>query len=115
MLADNEKISNYHLVTFEELLSNPVKTLEKLYKWTNLDPSRIEKIRLKAKPFMNQYGRHSTTFKKNKHYWFSLPELSKYLDVNINKYQVSLVSKNEKLLMYEILNDYMSIFNYEEY
>ena len=63
---------------------------------------------------MNHEGRHSTTF-KNKYYWFSFAELTNYLDVNINKYQVSLVSENEKLLMYETLKDYMSIFQYEVY
>ena len=64
---------------------------------------------------MNHEGRHSTKLIKNKHYWFSLAELTKYLDVNINKNQVSLVSENEKLLMYETLKDYMSIFQYEVY
>jgi len=115
MLADNQTKSNYHLITFEELLSNPVNLLEKLYNWANIDQTRIKKIRLKAKPFMNHEGRHSTKLIKNKHYWFNLAELTKYLDVNINKNQVSLVSENEKLLMYETLKDYMSIFQYEVY
>tara|TARA_Y100001970_G_C14221897_1_gene853200 strand:+ start:1702 stop:2601 length:900 start_codon:yes stop_codon:yes gene_type:complete len=113
MLIDKKSIPNYHMIKFEELLSDPIESLKRLYAWANLDFSAIKKIRLKAKPFINKYGYHLTSLKENKHYWFTMGELDQYLDKNVNKNQISNVNQTEKESIIKLINKDLSELGYD--
>ena len=113
MLIDKKSIPNYHIIKFEDLLSDPIGSLQRLYVWANLDFSAIKKIRLKAKPSMNEDGYHLTSLKENKHYWFSMIELDQYLDKNVNKNQISNVNQTEKESIIKLINKDLSELGYD--
>ena len=103
---------NYHIIKFEDILKKPISSVEKLYKWTNLDFSNIEKIRLKAKPSMRRSGKHTTPFTKNKHYWFSFSELEDVMNKDVNKNQITRLSFKEISSLSKALDPIMLEYNY---
>ena len=115
MLNDKESIPNYHIIKFEELLTSPIKSIKKLYGWAQLEFSMIRKIRLKAKPSMNEDGVHLTPLKENKHYWFSFVELGEYLDTDVNKHQVSRLEQMEKESLIKSLREVMPKIGYHDF
>ncbi|MBT3960801.1 MAG: hypothetical protein HOE96_02895 [Candidatus Marinimicrobia bacterium] len=115
MLNDKESIPNYHIIKFEELLTSPIESIKKLYGWAQLEFSMIRKIRLKAKPSMNEDGVHLTPLKENKHYWFSFVELGEYLDTDVNKHQVSRLEQIEKESLIKSLREVMPKIGYHDF
>jgi hypothetical protein len=92
MLQDSRIIPNYHIVKFEEMVSDPVGFMKKIYSYAGLDADRVEKVRLQAKRSMNSDGTRSYTFggsKDRETHWFTLDELGAYMrnDVNANQIQ----------------------------
>jgi hypothetical protein len=95
MLADSEQKTNAHIVRFEDLLAKPVQMMEQLYKWARLDMTKIEKVRFKAKPHVQKDGSHQTPFQEGQHYWFTFEEMRSFLEPNVNRYQVSQLTRQE--------------------
>jgi len=92
MLQDSRIIPNYHIVKFEEMVSDPVGFMKKIYSYAGLYADRVEKVRLQAKRSMNSDGTRSYTFggsKDRETHWFTLEELGAYMrnDVNANQIQ----------------------------
>lgn len=112
MLKDRSQISHYHIIKFEDLLINPMKSLQTLYEWAQLDFSLVKKIRLKAKPFMKKDGTHSTSFSQNKHYWFALNELNQILNTNVNKHQEQQLNNSEKEILLNSLGPTLEKLGY---
>jgi hypothetical protein len=45
----SQKYSNFHIIKFEDVLTNPNKTAEQVYSLAALDSAKVDKIRLKDK------------------------------------------------------------------
>jgi len=96
MVMDYSNIPNYHIIKFENLLINPIESIQTLYQWAHLDFKQVHKIRLKAKPFMKMDGTHSTSYIQNKHYWFELNDINQIINSNVNKHQEQQLNDSEK-------------------
>ena len=96
MITDSKIFENYHIIKFENLISDPLSSLQKLYDWTQLDFSMLEKIRLKSKPFMKPDGSHSTRYPLNAHYWFEFSEIDRIIEPRVNDFQSMQLSNKEK-------------------
>lgn len=96
MLADAARLDGYHIVRFEDLVSEPISWTKTLCAWAGLDFDKIEKLRFKAKAHMQANGRHTTSFTTGRHYWFALDEVHTILDPGVNSYQMSRVETTEQ-------------------
>jgi hypothetical protein len=101
MLADAERLPNYHLVTFEDLLANPPEMMRYLYECAGLDFSKVDKIRLKAKPHFQANGSHKTAYERGKHYWFEMDDLFQILEPHVNRYQEERLDEGERRALRE--------------
>lgn len=96
MMADSERLPNYHLVRFEDLLTQPYQMVVQLYQWATLDLSKLKKVRLKAKSHLQSDGQHKSNFQEGQHYWFEPDQLHNILEPEINRYQVDHLLPDEK-------------------
>ena len=87
MLKDRERFSRYHIIRFEDLLTNPLPMMHNLYAWADLDFAKVQKVRLKAKPYLHANGTHTTRYVSGRHYWFEPQEISDILEPKVNAYQ----------------------------
>jgi len=96
MLNDAESFGNYHVVRFEDILSDPVGIVHKLYALAGLDPSKVHKMRLKAKEHYGPNGMRYTSYAAGRHHWLSFDELQSFLEADINQYHIQRLSEEER-------------------
>lgn len=114
MIADASNIPNYHLVRFEDLVSDPVNSIKLIYKYSNLNFKALKKIRFKAKPFTHQDGSYGTHYNIGQHYWVNMNEIEKMIDPNVNSSQIAMISKIEKRKILLLLKKIMEQLNYSD-
>ena len=112
MIVDAGNFPNYHLIRFEDLVSDPIKSIKLLYKYSNLNFKEIKKVRFKAKPFTHQDGSYGTNYKVGQHYWINMNEIEKMIDSKVNSSQIAMISKIEKRKIFLLLKKTMEQFNY---
>ncbi len=96
MLEDSERMDRYYILRFEDILADPLATVQNIYQQANLDFDKISKLRLKAKPHWQTDGTHGTQLEKGVHYWLGLEELNQLLEPRINQYQVDRLTVVEQ-------------------
>jgi hypothetical protein len=96
MLADSETLPGYHLLKFEDLLRDPLQTVQQLYGWTNLDASKVTKLRFKAKPHFKADGTHTSDLQVGHHYWFAPDEVGEFFEKDINTLQAQRVDAADR-------------------
>jgi len=99
VIQDSRTIQNYHIVRFEEMVSDPLGFMKKIYSFAGLEESRVEKVRLQAKKSMNEDGTRSYTFggsKDRETHWFTLEELRNYVRKGVNENQIDRLSPRDK-------------------
>ena len=107
MLEDSQSVKNYHIIKFEEMIRDPLNLIEKIYQLSNLDISKVDKFRFRAKPYTHRGGEHFSKIPAYKHYWFKKSEVTSFLEPNVNKYQLEslkseTIKKINRNLEYEI-------------
>ena len=112
MKNDEKRIPNYHIVKFEDLLTNPVGSIELLYQFSNLDFSKIKKIRFKAKPHTKKDGSYGTEYNIGQHYWVDVDNVGSIIDADVNKYQIEKISSKERNIL---LGLFGQIINSKDY
>jgi hypothetical protein len=112
MIEDAERYSNYHIIRFEDILVDPLDTVQKMYLLANLDFNKIQKFRLRAKAHFNGSGQHTTNYILGQHYWFDFEETNSFLEPKINKYQINRLSNDEKKDLIDLTQDISNILGY---
>lgn len=112
MLEDAEKLPNYHLIKFEDVLKEPIAAVKQLYEWTNLDASKVKKLRFKAKPHLQADGSHTSELAVGHHYWFAPDEVYQILEKDINSLQASRVDEKERETIVQVCGDILQRLNY---
>jgi len=95
MQLDAARWRNYHIVRFEDMLSDPLGTMRKVYAWCGLDAEKVTKLRFKAKPHTQADGSHRTDYQEGRHYWFAFNEIDTMLDPEVNRHQESKLDPTE--------------------
>jgi hypothetical protein len=113
MLNDQNRYKNYHIFKFEDILSKPLKSINKLYSLASLDRSRVNRVRFKAKAHLNKNGVHKTEYAEGRHYWFDFESINKFIEPDINAYQEQRLNESEKIQLKLELKSEMSFFGYE--
>ena len=114
MEYDYKTIKNYNIIKFEDILSNPNHAIRKLYGWANLDIDELNKIRLKSKPYMRKKGRHYSLLPSGKHFWYDFDDLDKFLDLNVNDNQITMLSKEEITFISNQLSSKIKKYGYNQ-
>ncbi len=92
MLRNQEKFPNYHVVKYEEMVSQPQQFLKQLYIKANLDIEKLTSVRLESKPIMDKSGVHK--LKKgydHQLFWYHLDDLHNHIRTDINKNQINML------------------------
>tara|TARA_B110000438_G_scaffold270081_1_gene286962 strand:+ start:465 stop:1298 length:834 start_codon:yes stop_codon:yes gene_type:complete len=103
---------NYHIVKFEDLVLNPLESIEKLYEYSNLDFSKLNKIRFKAKAHAKKDGSYGSDYDIGKHYWLEKNQTEALIDSNVNSYQMENISKKDKNILLRLFKNQIKEMNY---
>lgn len=99
LIEDEQRLPNYHILKFEDMMNDPLSFLERLYALAGLDIARIDKIRLQAKQSMDKDGvrRHTLgTDVFGEVRWFSKDQLSTRFRKDVNDNQIARLSEADK-------------------
>jgi len=111
-LRDKEALPNYHIVRFEDILSDPQGMIYELYKMAGLDPQKVTKVRFRAKPHYQANGTYGSTLPEFGHYWFDLERVYEILEPEINRLQSELISPGERDQVAELTRPVRETFGY---
>lgn len=90
-------MDNYRIVKFEDLLLAPFEQASQLYRFAQLSPDRVVKLRLKSKKILIQEGEHATHYgEEHSKYWFDSDSISAILDPAISLRQKTALSQTDK-------------------
>ncbi len=80
-----KNISRFKLIKFEDVLADPFGVAEELYRFVEVSPTKIDKLRLKVKKTIEKTGEHSVSFgsEKRKYGFPSVPIILRQ-KVNVN-------------------------------
>lgn len=95
MCTDAERWNFYHILRFEDIISEPLKAIRNIYGLARLDIGKVPQLRFKAKPHMQADGSHITPFQAGRHYWFSYDEIPQMLEPEVNRHQASKLDPKE--------------------
>lgn len=87
------KYSRYKLIRFEDVLNDPFGMASTLFEFAELEPTRLEKLRLKSKRVLRDNGNHEVPFGvEDRHYWFDSKQIDLILDRSVNDNQAKFLT-----------------------
>jgi len=101
MLALAGEMPNYHVLRYEEMVSQPIEFMRKVYGLVGLDPAEVPKVRLESRPVTDRQGaRVILKGSQRRVYWYGLDDLRGYIrsDINENQIRQLLPADREKFL-----------------
>lgn len=113
MLEYSERMENYHIVHFEEILSNPVEQMKILYEKANLDFDRIEKARLQMKATLSKSGQHELQCGYDRQViWYALENVRAHFNPDIDAIQIANLSDRDRETFLKIAGKTMEKLGY---
>lgn len=115
MIHDSQAIPRYHLVRFEDMISNPIAFMEKIYSYAGLDMHKVLKVRLRAKASMGKDGIRSHTFGGRKDWeyaWFHVSDIKNILRGDVNENQINRLSEKDKIIFLNQTRESMKSLGY---
>ena len=115
ILAQSERLPNYKIVRFEDLVGDFVEQAEMLFYFTGLVPEKLEKYRMKSKRIVGADGGHDAAMgTEGRKYWLTHTELEQFLDPGVDRRQsVGLAEADVRSLEAEA-GDVLERFGYRE-
>jgi hypothetical protein len=92
-----KSISRFKLIKFEDVLTDPFGVAEELYRFVEVTPPKIDKLRLKVKKTIEKTGEHSVSFGSEKRkYWFERDTIAELLKGDIDNTQKERISSKDR-------------------
>jgi len=114
MIEDSKKYDHYIIMKFEDILRDPFGTASKLYEYTELEPTELEKLRLKAKRVLSKEREHKVEFgKEGGKYWFNRDTIRKKLVPNISDIQSQVLPSSDRKIFEREARPILDYFGYE--
>ena len=114
MIRDAEKIPNFHLLRYEDTVTEPRETLKKIFALADLDAEQVTKVRLQTKQVMTKEGQHEyvkgTTEKQT--LWYDLDEMASHFKLDANENQIARLSDKQKSVITELCRPSLNHFGY---
>lgn len=102
----SEKIVNFHIVRFEDMISKPTSFIRKIYGYAGLDMNDVPKYRLSSKIISKEGNRI------RKVHWLTIDEIKSYFRKDINENKIAKLSGNEKHIFLQHASNSMKFFGY---
>jgi hypothetical protein len=115
MIKDASLKKNYHILYFEDMVSDPVSFMKKIYGFSGLDINRISKVSLQAKRTMDKDGERRYTFdalKDREIKWFAIEEIGNYISKDVNENQIVRLSLQDREIFLEQAGRSMEMLGY---
>jgi hypothetical protein len=114
ILRDAACLDNYHIIYFEDLLTNPAHTMKRIYGYAGLDIGSTARFKLQAKRSMNEAGQRQYTFgsQDKETQWYTLDELKSYLRKDVNDNQIARLNERDKGRFLQKAHNSMSLLGY---
>lgn len=114
MIEYQRRYENFILLKFEDVLKDPFVMANKLFRFLELDPICLEKLRLKSNKTISVKGEHETQFgEENKKYWLDSQQIGLILDSDINEKQIGLLKKKDLLAFEKHAKPVLEYFHYK--
>ncbi len=112
-LVEYESIyPNFHLLKFENLLTDPKNFIKDLYGKAGLSYNDDISVRLKAKKFINANGKHDTIFEEGSKYWVDINNFFEFVNPDINENQIMRMHRKDKQLFLKYAKHSMELLEY---
>lgn len=93
MIEDSQRYKRYIIVKFEDVLRDPFGMASVLYKFAEVEPTKLEKLRLKTKKVLSPKGEHKTRLGEvGKKYWFTPETIHQIIVPDISNIQAQALS-----------------------
>lgn len=101
-------------VRFEDVIRDPFTISEQLYEFTDVKPTKIDRLRLKSKSIINEKVKEAPRFGEvNRKYWFGREEVGNLLDFQINRKQIAQLNPSQIEAYNRIAANQLKSFGYE--
>jgi hypothetical protein len=117
MLKYEREMPNYHIMRYEDMASDPIKFVRKLYSKVGLDIEEVLKFRLESRPIMTANGTHRRIRGSydRQLFWYKLEELNQHIKSDINKNQLKNLNPKVKDRFLIIAEEVMQRLGYTTY
>lgn len=97
MFGLQERFPHVRFWKFEDVLNDPFKIAQEFFEFAELEPTQLDKIRLKVKSVIKKDGTRSTTYgaSGSKH-WFSPETITDLIEPNQSAIQAKLLSDADR-------------------
>jgi hypothetical protein len=97
MLDMHDKYENCLLMRFEDVLNDPFTQTERMFKFANLEPISLPKLRLKTKKVVNPSGEHEARYGgEGAKHWFTRETISDLLVPDQSELQENRLSEIDR-------------------
>ena len=114
LLEQEKSCPNFILIRFEDIISAPFVIANQIYDFIQVNPVKLQKLRLKAKRILTQDGNHKTPSNRveGEHYWFNEKKIKEFLDGKVNERQEEALSLKSREIFSEVCRESMKRIGY---
>jgi len=110
----SDKLDNFKLVRFEEMLNDPFHLAKDLYEYLDCEPVELNKLRLKSKKVIKKDGAHEEIYgKPGSKYWFDTETIKDLIKPDVNNNQIKNLNSKQISEFNSIAKDALSYFGYQ--
>ncbi len=114
MLEYQKTVDRYKIVKFEDILNDPFGMAEELYKFCDLEPTSLDKLRFKSKKVLSSDGHHQVrTGEVNRKYWFDRENISEIIKTDIDEIQAGQLSNGDREAFEQNASSMLKYFGYK--
>ena len=114
LLEYSERLPNFHIIRFEDVLENPLQQFDHIYDLCDLDTREITKIRMITRPIITSTGHHEYVHGTSREtmVWINPEEMTGFLDPSVTENQIRRLSPEQKEKIVEIAGDSLRQLGY---
>jgi len=115
IIRDSQTLGNYQLVRFEDLIANPIETLDEIFVGLGLDPDLVDDVRLQERKLVAKDGQHRLRQDCAEWdvRWLSKADLPSEFDQDVNKRQIERLSAEDRREFLSYTEDVMEQLGYD--
>ncbi len=114
IIHDSQTVDNYQLVRFEDLVANPIDTLDTIFEKLGLDSSLVDDVRLQERKLVTKDGQHRLR-KDCAEWdvrWLAKSDLPDEFDPGVNNRQIDRLSTEHRRKFLSYASDVMGKLGY---
>lgn len=111
-----DTIPRFRMIRFEDILEKPFEVAEELFKFVDVQPYQLDKLRFKSKRVINKQGEHSVAYGcEDRKYWFDRNNIGQIISPDVNNAQMSRLSDKIVQEFTREAGPALEFFGYEKY